>query len=239
MLHLPDMEARRAALRASPLFARLDPGQIEAVLAQATARRASRGDALLQRGRPSAGVIIIVAGRVRIAVVSEGGGEVTLGILGPGDVLGEMSVLDGGEVSADAVAIEDCLLLAIDRARFLHLLRGNGDLCVRLMAVLCQRLRRSNANLEDLALQDMSTRLGRLVLRLAQDYGARTEGGLRIQVKLSQKDLGAMIGASREKVNKQLRQWEQDGILAREGGHMIVQRIEALSRLTASGGDAG
>lgn len=238
MLPLPDMEARRAALRASPLFARLELGQIDAVLAQATVRRAARGDALLQRGRPSTGVIIIVAGRVRIAVVSEGGGEVTLGILGPGDVLGEMSALDGGEVSADAVAIEDCLLLAIDRARFLHLLRGSGDLCVRLMAVLCQRLRRSNANLEDLALQDMSTRLGRLVLRLARDYGARTEGGLRIQVRLSQKDLGAMIGASREKVNKQLRQWEQDGILGREGGHMVVQRIDALSRLTDSGAEA-
>ena len=190
-----DIEVRRAALRGSPLFHTLETAQIDAVLAQAVPRRAARGDVLLRRGHPSAGVVIIVAGRVRIGTVSEDGREMTLAMLAPGDVLGEMSVLDGGDVSADAVAIEDCTLLSIERSRFLHLLRGNGDLCLRLLAVLCQRIRRSNMTLEDLALQDMPTRLGRLVLRLAHDYGSRTPRGLRIQVKLSQRDIGAMIGA--------------------------------------------
>ncbi len=223
------MPARRAALAASPLFQRLDPAQIDAVLAETQLRRAARGSVLLQRGHPSAGVSLLVAGRVRIGLVAEDGREVTLALLGPGDVIGEMSVLDGEPVAADATAMEDCLLLTIERARFLRLLRGSGDLCLRLMAVLAQRLRRSNAALEDMALQDLPTRLGRLILRLARDYGSPVPRGQRIQVKLSQQDIAAIVGASREKVNRQLRQWEEQGVLARDAGHLLLLRPAALA----------
>ena len=231
-----DMDARRAALRGSPLFHSLEPAQVDAVLGQAVVRRVDRGEVLLAHGQPSAGVFIIVAGRVRIGLISADGREVTLGMLGPGDVLGEMSVLDGGDVSADATALDDGVLLSIERTRFLRLLRENGDLCLRLMAVLSQRLRRSNSVLEDLALLDLPGRLARLLARLAQDYGARTPRGLRIQVKLSQKDLGTMVGGSREKVNKQLRAWEEAGVLAKEGGHLVVVRAEALEDVMQGAG---
>lgn len=234
-----DIEARRAALRGSPLFRGLEPAQIDAVLAEAAVQRAARGAVLLRHGEPSAAVLVIVSGRVRIGVVSEDGRDMTLAILGPGDVMGEMSVLDGGAASADATAIEDGVLLAIERARFLRLLRGSADLCLHLMAVLCQRLRRSNAALEDMALQDLPTRLGRLVLRLARDYGSPTAHGLRIQVRLSQHDIAAIVGASREKVNRLLRQWQEEGIVGREAGHMIVLRPDMLAGYSALPLDKG
>jgi CRP/FNR family transcriptional regulator, cyclic AMP receptor protein len=226
-----DQESRRAVLGHSPLFAGLEASTIDAVLAQAVVRRAVRGDVLLLRGQPSAGVFIIVTGRVRLGVVTEEGRELTLAILGPGHVMGEMSVLDGQDISADAAAIEDCVLLFLERSRFLRILRGNGDLCLRLMAVLVTRLRNSNAAVEDLAILDVPGRLASLLLRLSRDYGIRSASGMRIQIRLSQKDIGAMIGASREKVNKQLRLWEQDGTLARDAGHLVVTETQALLML--------
>jgi CRP-like cAMP-binding protein len=74
--------------------------------------------------------------------------------------------------------------------------------------------------------------LGRLLLRLADSYGSRKDYELRLSLslslKLSQKDLGTLVGASREKVNRQLRIWEQDGTLAREGGYVLIRKPDAL-----------
>jgi CRP/FNR family transcriptional regulator, cyclic AMP receptor protein len=230
-----DAATRRAALSKSTLFKVLQTPELDAVLAHAIIRRAARHDGILRRGDASPGAIVIVTGRVRIATTSEDGREVTLGILGPGEVLGEMSLLDGEDVSADATALEDCMLLVIERGRFLRLLRANSDLCLRVMTVLCQRLRRSNAALEDMTLLDLPSRLARLLRRLAAEYGRPATRGTRIEVRLSQKDLSTLVGASREKVNRQLRQWEQDGALGKEGGYLVILRPELL----AAAGDPG
>jgi len=166
---------------------------------------------------------------VRVGTISEDGREVMLGVLGPGDVIGEMSVLDGEDVSADVTALEDCVLLFLERARFLRLLRADADLCLRLMAVLCRRLRRSNATLEEMALLDLGARLARLLLRLAGDYGAPTARGTRIEVKLSQKDFGTLVGSSREKVNIKLREWEEAGVLGKDAGRLVLLRPDVLA----------
>ena len=225
-----DLAARRDALGRSALFRVLEPAERDAVLAQASVRRVVRGAVLLRRGDPASVAFVVIAGRVRIGLTAEDGREVTIGMLGPGEVIGEMSMLDGGEVSADATAIEDGTLLVIERARFLRLLRENADLCLRLMAVLCGRLRQANATLEEMALLDLPTRLGRVLLRLGREWGNRTPRGLRIEVKLSQKDLATLVGASREKVNRQLREWEEAGAVEKDLGRLVIVRPEALAQ---------
>ena len=226
-----DAATRRQALTKARIFQSLEPDAIDAILARAVVRRAERGEIIRRRGDPGTGMVIIVNGRVRISLVSEDGREVTLTMLGPGEVLGEMSLLDGSECSADATAQEDCTLLAIDRTQFLRLLKSNSELCLQLMAVLFQRLRRANAALEDMALLDLSTRLGRLLMRLAGDYGIPGPNGTRIELKMSQKDLSSLAGASREKVNRQLRQWEDEGIIGKDNGRIVILRPEALAPL--------
>src|SRR5579875_2101113 len=128
-----DAQARRAVLRHSALFQKMTPEELDGVLARAVVRRIARGEFILHRGDPSIGMFIIAGGRVRISLVSEDGKEVTLGVLGPGETLGEMSLLDGEDCSADASAQEDCVLLLIERAQFLRMLRGNADLCLRML----------------------------------------------------------------------------------------------------------
>ena len=226
-----DAAARRAVLGRSGLFQRMTPEELDAVLARAVVRRIARGEFILHRGDPSIGMFVIAAGRVRVSLVSEDGKEVTLGVLGPGETLGEMSLLDGEPCSADASAQENCVLLVIERGQFLRMLRTNADLCLRLLAILTGRLRRSNAALEDIALLDLSTRLGRLLLRLARDYGVPERTGTRIEIKLSQKDLSTLVGSSREKVNKQLRQWEDEHVLGKNGARIVVLQPAALGSL--------
>jgi CRP-like cAMP-binding protein len=225
-----DRQVRRAALMRTEIFQSLQEAEIDVILDHASVRRVARGAPILRRGDPNKGMVIVMSGRVRISVVSEDGKEVALTVLGQGEVLGEMSLLDGEPSSADVTAQEDCALMIIERSHFLNLLRQNSGLCLHLMALLARRLRRANAVLEDIALLDLPTRLGRLLVKLADDYGVPVRTGTRIEVKLSQKDLGTLVGASREKVNKQLREWEEEGVLGKDSGRMVVMNPEALTQ---------
>jgi CRP-like cAMP-binding protein len=230
-MRIIDAQTRRTALMRTAVFQSLAQRDIDAILARATSRRVTRGTMILRRGEPNGGMIVIVSGRVRVSVVSEDGKEIALTVLGQGEVLGEMSLLDGEASSADVTAQEDCVLLVIERSQFLDLLRHNSDLCLHLMAMLTRRLRQTNAVLEDVALLDLPTRLGRLLTRLAKDYGIPVRTGTRIEVKLSQKDLSALVGASREKVNKQIRRWEEVGFLSKDSGRLVVVDADGLAPL--------
>ncbi len=227
----PDAAGRRAALLSTEMFRSLRPDVIDALLARAVVRRVARGAVVFRRGDINGPMVVLMGGRVRVSVVSEDGKEVTLAVLGAGEVLGELSLLDGDAFSADVTAMEDSTLLVFERAQFLSLLRQHQDLCLHLMAVLARRLRRTNAVLEDMALLDLPTRLGRLLARLAREYGVPVRSGTRIEVRLSQKDLSTLVGASREKVNKVMRQWEEDGILGKDSGRLVVVDAQALAPL--------
>jgi CRP/FNR family transcriptional regulator, cyclic AMP receptor protein len=206
MSDMSDMSGRRAALGRTELLRDLPPADLDAVVARAGVRRIGRGKMILHRGDPSVGIFVITSGRVRISLVSEEGREVTLSILGPCEVLGEMSLLDGGECSADATVLEDCVLLVVERSHFMRLLRGNNALCLQLLSIL-----------------------SRLLLRLAKDYGAANGRGTRIELKLSQKDLSTLVGGSREKVNRRLREWEEDGVLGKDGSRIVVLKPKELA----------
>ncbi len=224
----PSRAARREALRGCALFRALTDAELEAVLARSTIRRIRQGHTLMHRGDPATGMVVILHGHIRISVTSSEGREISLGILRTGDVVGEMALLDGGERSADAVAMEDSVLLAISRSDFLPLLEGNPGLCLRLMSVLCARLRDANRSVEEISTLSLAARLGYTLLRLTNARGELDLPQLRVGLRLSQKDLASLVGASREKVNRQLRHWEQEGVLVREGGHLRILRPDLL-----------
>jgi hypothetical protein len=72
--------------------------------------------------------------------------------------------------------------------------------------------------------------MARLLLRLGASYGRKTPRGLRIDLKLTQKDLGNLIATSRESINKQLRAWQEEGLISTEGGYITLLRPERLAQ---------
>jgi CRP-like cAMP-binding protein len=227
-----ERDARRNALQACPLFSAMKPEELDEILKFASERRYRRGQTILQRGDPGSSMMAVLRGRVRISSVSSDGKELTLNVINPGEVVGEIALLDGEPRSADATAIEDTLLLVVERRHFLPFLRQNEDLYLRLLAVLCRRLRRTSMALEEIALFDLPVRLARVLLKLGDDYGRPTPQGTRIELKLSQRDLSNLVASSRESVNKQLRTWREAGVVHFEEGLLVLRRPAELHRLT-------
>jgi CRP-like cAMP-binding protein len=132
------------------------------------------------------------------------------------------------------IALESCQLATIEREPLLSVMRASPSLAIALVEVLAQRLRTLSKRCENISSMDISSRLADVLLTLAEKHGERAGADVRLPMRLSQQDLGAMVGATRESVNKQLRHWIHDGILKQESGRVIITDFEALRSLAAA-----
>ncbi len=229
-----DAQMKRDALLASAFFRAMGPEEVDTILGFATERRFAKGANVFSKGAPGTSMMAVLVGRIRIGNISPEGKEVTLNVIGPGEIFGEIALLDGKPRSADAVAIEDTTVLVVERRHFLPFVLSNHVMAERLLVVLCDRLRRTSNALEEIALLDLPARLARLLSKLAEDYGrAAPGGGVRIGLKLSQRDLSNLVASSRESVNKQLRIWRDAGVVDQVEGHLVLLRPTALQALCA------
>ena len=224
-------EVKRAALRASPVFEAMQAAELDEILGFAVERRVRRGQVIFQKGDNGSSMMAVLRGRVRISAVSAEGKEITLNTINPGEVFGELALLDGKPRSGDAMATEESDLLVVERRHFLPFVSRNQDLALRLLAVLCERVRRTSIALEQIALFDLPARLALVLLKLSADYGRPAGGGTRIDVKLSQRDLSTLVASSRESVNKQLAAWREDGVLTLEEGYIVLRKSAELEAL--------
>lgn len=222
---------KRDALRTSAFFAHMKAHELDELIAMSTERRTPRGTLIFSKGDPGGFMMAVLTGHVRVGSMSLEGREVTLNVIGPGEIVGEISLLDGKPRSADAVAAEDTTMMVIQRADFLPFLVRHEGLVERMLIVLCDRLRKTSIALEEIALFDLPARLARLLVKLAGDYGTPAGTGIRISLKLSQRDLSALVASSRESVNKQLRIWRETGLVDMAAGHIVLADPEALRSL--------
>ncbi len=222
---------RREVLLGSPFFAQLRPAEMDELLANALERRLTRGMLIFAKGDPGSFMLAVMSGLIRVGATSADGREITLNVIGPGEIVGEIALLDGRPRSADAVAVEDTVVMVIERRFFLPFLTRHEGLVERILGVLCDRLRRTSAALEELALLDLPGRMARMLLKLAADYGTPFETGVRIEIRLSQRDMSNLVAATRESVNKQFKVWRDAEIIGTDGGHIVIRDMAALYRV--------
>lgn len=221
----PRIHLKREALLGNSLFQSMRGPEIDDMIAHSSERRVAKGGLIFSKGDTGSSMMAVLSGRVRVGTQSADGKEVTLNVIGPGEIFGEIALLDGKPRSADAAAIENTLLMVVERRHFLPLLMRHEGLVERLLVVLCERLRRTSLALEEVALANVPARLARVLCRLAEDYGrAGPNGCVRIEMRLSQRDLANLVVSTRESVNKQLRVWRNAGSVSLDGGYLSLQR---------------
>lgn len=203
----------------------LPPEDLERLAQLSGTRSYKAGEPVFLKGDPGTSMMAVLKGRVRICSYSAEGREVVLNVISPGEVFGEIALIDGGERTADAFAMEPAELLVLSRRDFLPFLERNPQVCVRLLEVMCRRLRWTSQQLEDVNFLDLRTRLAKRLLYLSDNHGSPAEEGDLVGVRISQHLLASMIGTSREAVNKQLRSWEGDGVVdVRRGSITVLNR---------------
>ncbi|NQU70566.1 MAG: Crp/Fnr family transcriptional regulator [Rhodospirillales bacterium] len=212
------------------LLGQLEPDELARVLAFSRTERFSSGQVIFRRGEPGQSMMTVISGRIKISVSSSEGKEAVLAILGRGEVLGEMSLLDGKERSADATAMEAGEALSIHRRDFIPFLERNPAICIRMLGIMSNRLRRTSGMVEDRSFLDLPGRLAKTLIDLGGTDGTETEDGLRVETRMSQRSFGAMLGASRETINKQLKAWQDEGLILTGRGYVVLIDQRRLAR---------
>jgi CRP/FNR family transcriptional regulator, cyclic AMP receptor protein len=227
-MQAPPSLDRRAFLVKSWLLKQLPPDQIDFLAARCHVQRCAANETIFERGMPGTSMMAVISGRVKISVISPQGRELILNVIKPKEVFGEIALLDAGERTATATAIGASELLVLQRRDFLPLLERNGDIGLRIIELLCNRLRTTSQQVEDFLLFDLPVRLARCLVQLAKTDPDWTASPRPFTVRMSQADVGRMIGASRERVSRQLAEWERQGLVELARGGITLRRFDEL-----------
>ncbi len=212
-----------------PLFASLaevDQQRLANLLRRNSLRK---GEVLFRQGDEGTALYIILQGRIKISV-SRRMDTVTLAILGEGEFLGEMALLDDLPRSADAVALEDSQLYALNRKDFLSFLKGSDNAVRAVLSSLSMRLRRTDKLLAEMCFLNLSARLINKLVELAESIIGGGEKKPACSLKISQQELGDTLGVSRESINKELKVLRSKGYISTSRNSITIHDLELLKK---------
>src|SRR2546429_3516649 len=171
-MNSPSHQEKRQIFERHFLFGKLSAGEIDSLISYSRVERYPAGREIFDKGSPGQSLMAVLRGSIKISSLSSEGKEFVFGIINAGEIFGEIAVLDGEERSADATAMTDCELLVLNRRDFLPVLQNRADLCMILLRILCQRLRQTSEQVEDVVFRHPRSRRPKTWLRIAR-HGAR------------------------------------------------------------------
>lgn len=216
-------------LRQHEFFADMPDDAIKELIGLTQTKLVKSRQTIFSQGDEGDSLYVILSGAIKISTTSNAGKETVLAFMGAGDVLGEIAVLDGDVRTATATVLDEARVLVLRQAAFLGFLERQPKMALHIIRVLCNRLRKTDAFVEEMTTLQAGPRLARALLRLADQYGKETAtGSLKLDVKISQANLGAHAGLMRENVNRQLKLWEDEGLLESKGGAIELLKPDLL-----------
>jgi CRP-like cAMP-binding protein len=217
------------------LFGSLTDTERSDLLKHLRLRSAAAGQEIFHEGDQADGLYGVLSGRVVVAVDSPDGKELILNTFGPGSFFGEIAFLDGRGRTASAVAREPTRLVFLERSVFLPFLQKRPDAALRMIAFLCERLRRTTQLVQDSAFLQVPARLAKQLAALAQDYPSPDGRVGPVTIPVSQYELAQMLGVSREVVSRQLAVWRDAGAVELGRGRVVVHDLTFFDRIVAGG----
>lgn len=217
------------------LFRGFPPEQLQPLAGSLKERTFPRTSTIFHEGDPGNALYVIVSGQVKIGHVARGGDETIYAVLMPGDIFGELALFDERAVrAADAVAMETTECLALGRDAFLSFLDAHPRAVRHLVALFGTYLRATDETFSEAAFLDIPGRVAKKLLDLSDSQGEATPEGRRIRVRLTQRTLAGMVGASRENVNRALARLVARGAIVLENGYITIAKPAELKKHAAS-----
>jgi CRP/FNR family transcriptional regulator, cyclic AMP receptor protein len=216
-----------AILSEIALFKDLHSEQLSKLAARLYQKTFPSGANVITAEEKGDSVYVILEGTAKVYITHTDRTEVILAILGPGEVVGEMSAADSLGRSASVLTLEDSTLLWMDRLTFLSNMEEMPAIARNLVGILSRRLRLADTHTRSLAALDVHGRVAAQLLAFAREYGEPlSDGGILIPLRLTQTDLGGLVGASRVRVNQVLGYYRKRGSISLNKDHRIVVRDE-------------
>ena len=224
----------REAINSGRWFSSLSPSLRHDILRCAYVRRFRDGDLIAARGDPPEEWLACAKGAVRVSSTSISGKQVTLTYVEPGIWFGDVSIFDGDRRTHDAYAHGECTTLCVAKADFKKILSTHVELYEAMLRLHARRIRQLYGLVEDLNTLPLRARLAKQLIHLVRSYGVASLSNateMRIGLQLAQEELAQLLGASRQRVNQELKSMEREEIIRIEPGGLVVRNRHALMRI--------
>jgi CRP/FNR family transcriptional regulator, cyclic AMP receptor protein len=224
----------REAINSGRWFSSLSPSLRHDILRCAFVKRYRDGQLISARGDPPEEWIACAKGAVRVSSTSVSGKQITLTYVEPGIWFGDVAIFDGDRRTHDAYAHGESTILCVAKADFRKILALHVELYEAMLRLHARRIRQLYGLVEDLNTLPLRARLAKQLLHLVRSYGVPclADGHeVRIGLQLAQEELAQLLGASRQRVNQELKSMERENAIRIEPGGLVVRSREALMRI--------
>jgi CRP-like cAMP-binding protein len=218
-----------------PFLARLEKGDRETLLGLGRELGFRPRDVLLHQHEPSSYVLFVTHGWTKVTAAAVNGYEALLALRGPGDIVGESAALTGRPRSATVTALEPVRAVAVERDRFTDFLGHSPDVSYALLGLTSDRMRAADQRRLEFASMHVRERLAALLLELARTNARYTETGVELLVPLSKQELAGSVGASREMVQRLLKELRDRGVVVTGRRTLRIVRMDVLRRIARDG----
>ena len=224
----------RSSINSGRWFSSLSPSLKHDILRCAYVKRYKDGDLIAARGEPPEDWIACAKGAVRVSSTSISGKQITLTYVEPGIWFGDVSIFDGDRRTHDAYAHGDTTVLCVAKADFKKILALHVELYEALLRLHSRRIRQLYGLVEDLNTLPLRARLAKQLLHLVRSYGVPSlsdASEMRIGLQLAQEELAQLLGASRQRVNQELKSMEREEAIRIEQGGLVIRNRQALMHI--------
>ena len=225
----------REAVNQGRWFSSLSPSLRHDILRCAYVKRLKDGDLIVARGDTPQEWIACAKGAVRVSSTSLSGKQITLTYIEPGIWFGDVAILDGDSRTHDAYAHGDTTILCVAKADFQKILSQHVEFYEAMLRLQARRIRQLFGLVEDLNTLPLRSRLAKQLLHLARSYGVPSLANgeeIRIGLHLAQEELAQLLGASRQRVNQELKAMERENAIRIEPGGLVIRKRDALLRIS-------
>lgn len=222
------IEQRAALLAVVRPFDRLDDATRRSVAARCRARPVERGAIIFVAGQPAEAVHVLAEGEVRVVRETDDGREVILRLIRPGELFGGAGGWGVDRYPATTIAAERSVVVTLAASAFADLIHGSSDFALAVIRELGARLRDAETRIQELQTERVERRIARMLLRLANRMGQRTDRGITIDATLSRQAIADLCGTTLSTASRVLSGWDRDGILIAGREHVIIVRPHDL-----------
>lgn len=224
-------QAKYWHLKQLGLFKTLTDWELRQLVNIAELRLFKRSEEVYRRGDLADRLYVIRTGKVKLFREISSDKEIIFSFVGPGELFGETSITGEPCRHDNAMVMEDAFVCVIDRDRFQRYLTEHPDLSLHITGVISERKRAAERRVLDLLGKDVRTRLAHALADLADRYGAEDEEGIRIDLRLTQTDLGQLVGSTRETTSMAFNAFRRDGLVDSKERTVWVKDRDALAGL--------
>lgn len=213
------------------LFHGLPAAALDAAARSAHLERWPKEQRLFAQGDVALHAHALLEGSVRIIQTGCDGGQAIMRLIAPGEMFGTVALFTDERYPAEAITLSDTLVASWHRDALETLMAHYPPIAHNVIRIIGTRLQEAQNRLRELATQRCQRRIAHALLRLADQAGAATAGGMAIGFPLRRKDIAELAGTTLHTASRVLTAWEKAGRLASQGQRLVILQREALQRI--------